>query len=423
VLEVTFVGRGLIDRLPETFAGPNVFLRVVGPPDGPLLKSKFIDEYITTFSRVGGSTLAQELIGRPELRSHLQGLIIFSDDEMVRVLAGSSLTAKEKARILPAGNPEAFDVLGSKVGLADACQRLGIASPRQMVARSLADLPEAIARVGYPCLVKAATGGGGAGITRLRSLGDIHPRDRHEQILDSYVVQEYVHGQEILVDVAFRDGRVAGWLYTQAVDGTQEFGPSTVRRYQDPPSTDFVESLATLADWGQFNGLFNCAFIREESSGRHLLIEADPRPNAWHQFGPRFRVDWPRVLANVGGEPIHPEFGSEKIDVHLYPREISHALSSLQLSLLTPWLKRAPGTWDTRSHVDPAVNAAEALSVVGPGLVKALQPPWRLLPETIRHRPRAIWAKTRFLSLLGIPWSPPQDGLAGGLERPRPSVH
>ena len=413
------MGQGLIDRLPEVLAGPNTHVRVVGPADAPLSRSIFVDEYIETVSRVCGPPLAEELISRPELRSRLQGRVIFADDETPRVLAESDLSVEEKIRILPASNPEAFGVLGSKVGLAGACERLGIPSPRQSVVRSASELADALARVGYPCLIKTATGGGGAGITRVQSASHVAQLQHTPFPL---VVQECVDGREIMVDVAFLDGRVTGWLYAQAVDVTHEFGPSTVRRYQYPPGTDFIGSLETLASWGQFSGLFNCTFIREESSGRHLLIEADPRPNAWHQFGPGFQVDWRRALTGVGNDPLHPVFGLTPIELHLYPREFAHALNSLHPSLLNPWLNRSRGTWDTRSHRDAAVNTAEAISVVGPGFVSVLQPPWRLLPHSFRDRPLALKAKSRVLGLLGIPWFPPQDRLSGERDALKASV-
>lgn len=375
-------------------------IRVVGPTGAPLSRSRFIDEYVPTRTRQCNAPLGEEIVADADLRQRLEGTIIYADDDTPRVIADSPLDIVEKCRILPTRHPEGLAMPGSKVGLARTCAAAGVPMPRSIVATDPEDLERAVASIGTPCLVKDDLGGGGAGITVVTSGSDLA-----DVALDRpVVVQEFVDGTEVSVEILCRDGRVMGWQYAEVVGLTGRFGPSTARRYRTPGGRDFVVALGRLADHAGLHGFFNCSFLRTPE-GDHLLIEADPRPNAWHQFGPMLGLDWTALLFD--DPPIaEPRTVVTPVDgrsLHLYPRQLSSGLADRDWGALRPWLSRAPGTWDTRNTRDRAVSRAEHRQLTFP----ALQRVWRSLPLGLTESPPALRAKARALSAFGIPWTPP----------------
>ena len=203
------------------------------------------------------------------------------------------------------------------------------------------------------------------------------------------VVQEALDEAEVSVEVLFRDGELAAWMYAEMLTSQAHYGPSTSRRYVDPPSSDFEADLARVGRHAGLHGFFNCSLFWCPEEGRHLIFELDPRPNAWHQFGPRLGVDWVELMwrPDTADAPRHPTFGrGTGRAVHLYPRQLVDGLDARQWAAVRPWALGRPGTWGMRNHRDRAVNTAERDDV------RAALAHWTRLSAAIGLG--AVWERT-----------------------------
>jgi hypothetical protein len=117
-------------------------------------------------------------------------------------------------------------------------------------------------------------------------------------------VQQKITGVEIHLDAQFFAGKLLGWTYSKVLQVSSRFGPSTDRLYVNPPSLDFVAELDALANAADLHSFANVTLIWVESESCHYLIEADLRPNAWHQFGQLLGVDRSNNLMSQAAESL-----------------------------------------------------------------------------------------------------------------------
>lgn len=388
-MKIALVGSGeLINRLPETFARPGLEIVVLGPKNCSLRRSSFIDKFVELIAADPIELWEDTVIQKYNVVLE-QGAdwIIFSDDETIGAVARSTIPFEDKLRLLPARSTSGLNLLGSKVGLGNAMNRLDLPGPKTIVVENPIQLSSAIDSFTDDFVVKGDLLGGGSRVrkftqeTRLKVL-NISP--------DWYplVAQEFVEGVEVSIEALFRDGRLAAWLYSEMRETMDDFGPSTARRYVTPELKDFEEVLNRLGAEAGLNGMFNVALIWSPARRAHFLFELDPRPNTWHQFGQHFGVDWVEAMlgnhAGTGAAPttVTPAPGVDEF-IRLYPRDVKNSLNTRNWRGLMPWLTNAPGTWSTRNRRDKTINRVETREVLywfsGP-LIAVSAKVWQALP-------------------------------------------
>ncbi|WP_433891333.1 ATP-grasp domain-containing protein [Streptomyces sp. CA-111067] len=87
----------------------------------------------------------------------------------------------------------------------------GVPTPTFHLVGSPAEIPAAVARTGYPCIIKPTTGAASHGVTLLTSPADsldaLPERDVFGGPVAQRLVEEYVHGPEYAVNTFTRDGQ------------------------------------------------------------------------------------------------------------------------------------------------------------------------------------------------------------------------
>lgn len=390
MIDLTFVGTGTFSRLPEVLKRSGVRIRVIGNAENALAGSEFVDEFIH-LDYATPTDLAPALLAEPALLDSLSGWIVFGEDTTPRLLARSGLPFASKARILPARTAEGLGMLGSKAGLATLQGQVGRGGPRSVVASTNGELAAVLGTWEGNSLVKSDGGAGGEQVVAHRPERSATPT----ALPDAWfpvVVQEYIAGVDVSIEVLLRDGRLAGWQYSVARRVAGRYGPTTVRRFVDPPRLDFIHDLDDLATAGGLHGFFNCSLRWSPREGRHYLFELDPRPNAWHQFGPRLGVDWLSAMSQPAGAACRsPRLPHPGVVLHLYPRELLWGLDNEDWHSLLPWLLVDPGTWFSRNRRDARVNEADrrALSASAQrqlrmGVARALGTGWNAMPRPLQ---------------------------------------
>ena len=356
---VCFVGGGhIVRRLPEIFARNNVKIVMFGVQNNPISESPYIDEY------VGLSNLLTDTWGDVVLRNTDRILetnadwYIIDGDETATRLANSELSVKHKFKLLPCGNQVGLKVLGSKAGLAKLSKEVDFGFPSSSVAETHSELETELNIWDGPLYIKGDQGGGGLKVRFFAEANEVRsaeiPKDWFPLVL-----QQQVLGKLISVEALFWQGEIRGWLYSEGIEFAGSYGPTTTRRYINPPRLDFLNHLEVLGQVAELHGLFNCSFVWQVNELKHYLFEADPRPNLWHQFGPNLGVDWIEIIQNDGLIVAQKNLPDKGFELSLYPRELVYLIQSGKVRLLFRWLLRRQGTWDVRNHSDFSVNLIE----------------------------------------------------------------
>jgi hypothetical protein len=403
------IGSGeLVNRLPEVLATEALFIDVYDVGNSPLAKSQFISNF---FSCTGPLVHHHTMQANVELLMFLEDsnydYYIYSSDALGIAIGNSSLSPETKSRVMPVRNKDYFALAGSKIALSDAANHLGLRTPRFEVANTLQELELLLASWRTEAIAKADRGGGGARVRQFPanhkgSLGEI------DQSWLPVLVQEKITGVEIHLDAQFFAGKLVGWTYSKVLQVSSRFGPSIDRLYVNPPSLDFVAELDALANEAGLHSFANVTLIWVESESCHYLIEVDLRPNAWHQFGKQFGMDWSKNLINqaTGASSRQAELPEEGFRLSLYPRAQKHAVRTLNLSMIHSWVWHKPGTWETRNNKDPILNKLEAKSIVlsirTDVLLLLLVFVWSLISETRQLRLRQNGLRRFVASLIGV---------------------
>jgi hypothetical protein len=388
MLRITFIAAHshLFNRLIEIFHRPGVHITVIGCPATVVSRSPFVDRFIPIGMHDESETFVEDLIRSGVLEDPViigDWVIVAGDDEM-RELARSGASNAILSRVLPVSTPEGMSTLGSKVNLSKVAEGASIPQPRTLIAQTPDELMKVRGEFQDTCLIKADSGGAGL---QVRLLEPSDSLIENPVPIDWFpvVVQDFIDGTLISVEALFRRGSLIAYQYSEMEGLMWDRGPSSVRRYTTPLSDDFATSLQKLAAICDAHGLANCTFIRVKGTHDHLLIEADLRPNVHCQFGPQLGLDWAELMVNPPVSPLFPaDLPSEGRIIRLYPLDISRGISQRSVRALLPWILRRPGTWDTRNHADPSVNAAERRLTYKKEIAPTMLRIWRLAPAPLQ---------------------------------------
>lgn len=330
-------------------------LTVIACADEELLASEFTSHAIALTPHDTCSSFASTLIERPDLVSTLPDWTVWCRDMDLLRVGRSDLPRETRLRVLPVRTEAGLGILGSKVGLARFAAALGLRQPEFAIADNADDLDHTLREFDGPCVVKGERGAGGERVVLVEDAG-ANLTGELPAAWYPLLVQRFHPGTPIGVDALFVEGRLAGLLQGTVVSTVSPFGPACTRHFT-PTDETVIATLAHLGAAAGLHGFANCSFV---PSGRGpLLIEADMRPNVWHQFGPALGVDWLRLMQDPPPRPATPQLDCAGRTIHVYPRAIVHALRSRSWPDLRPWLLRAPGTWRTRVRGEPTLDRAE----------------------------------------------------------------
>lgn len=356
----------LTARLPEALAGHGLELVAVGGPDAPIRSSRFVDRFVPLAAAYSAQAWAAELLAHPGLARLPGDWIIHSNDAVPFALARSDAPLAQRLARLPIGRAEALAMVGSKVGLAQLLQAHAIPTPLTQVVHDPAGLASGLRCCSGPLIVKADHGSAGQRVRRLADpkalLADPPPLDWYPLVLQALVV-----GPLCSVEVLFGAGDLLALMPSRSLISVEGFGPDLCRRFLPVAPAGVISSLQSLGQAGGLHGLFNTTFLLPSDGSGPLLIEADPRPTAWHALGPRLGVDWGALMATAmagsrgsGSSPLQPHgLPPQGRVVHLFPRAPAYALRNLSWTVGAPWLLARPGTWELRLRRDRAIGAWE----------------------------------------------------------------
>jgi carbamoyl-phosphate synthase large subunit len=185
-------------------------------------------------------------------------------------------------------NREAIDKAEDRQKFRDAMARIGIESPRSMIAHSMEEARAALAEVGLPCVIRPSftLGGTGGGIA--------YNREEFERIVEAgldasmtteVLVEESVVGWKEFEMEVVRD-RADNCIIVCSIENFDPMGVHTGDSVTVAPALTLTDkeyqvmrdaSIACLREIGVDTGGSNVQFALDPDTGRMLIIEMNPR--------------------------------------------------------------------------------------------------------------------------------------------------
>lgn len=284
-------------------------------------------------------------------------VIVGTDDDLYEL---HDLAADDPllSRLLPVRAHQG--ALDSKAAMAEGLDRFGVRQPVWTVANTTDDVAEAVAGVGGHAMVKSVRGYGGSQVTEIRVEGRTMPL----RGAPPYLVQEFVPGETVSIDLVVVNGSVALAPYSQMLTLASPRGISCARLYCPLDDDGLLLSLDRLAAGFGGTWLANVTAIRKRE-GHHEIVEVDPRPNAWHAYLPRLGFPLPQVLSAISaGITPTPHASSTKPHTRVVnvSRVIKSTLSGSPRQVR--WLVDPRMTWPYAHRGDPQLTVREVRDLV-----------------------------------------------------------
>ena len=372
------VGWPSVARYAGGFAAAGCEVHALSPDGAPVCVSRYVHK-LHRYRALGHSLVKAIADAAPDL-------IVACDDRAVaqmlslhRASKPDSATAKLIERSL--GKPENYDRVVSRFGSMNELRDMGVRVPDTFPARDEAELEEALAKAGFPAVIKSDGSWGGEGVvvartreearaafrklsappSRLRSmLRAVRRKDAH-YLLDAFApqnhavcVQRFIAGKAANSAFAAWRGEVVGTVYYDVLMADAVIGPPNVIRRTDCPEIDRASHLVA----GRFglSGLHGIDFIRDEA-GAAYAIEINPRATQGGTlaFGPGHDLPSALVSAAFGEKaPMREAIANDVVT--LFPRE---------------WRRNPASEWlKTGYHDVPWDDPAVLMATIGKTLPK-----------------------------------------------------
>jgi hypothetical protein len=378
VLLSATVGWPSVARYAGGFAAAGCEVYALSPDGAPVCVSRYVHKRYR-YSALGRSLAAAIADCAPDL-------VVACDDRAVthlielhgREKSGSPVAALIERSL---GKPQNYARVVSRYGSLSELREAGVRVPDTFPAADEAELDAALAKAGFPAVLKSDGSWGGEGVaivhnreearaalhklsnppSRLRSVVRAARRRDAHHLLDalmpqkhSICVQQFIPGKAANSAFAAWQGKVVGTIYYDVLMAEALIGPPNVIRRTDCPQID--RATHVVAERFGLSGLHGIDFIRDES-GAAYAIEINPRATQGGTlaFGPGH--DLPAALASVAfGTAAGKREAIANDIVTLFPRE---------------WRRDPASEWLSKGHHDvPWDDPAVLMATIGKTLPK-----------------------------------------------------
>jgi hypothetical protein len=395
ILLTTTVNWPAAARLACAFAGVRARVEALFPAGHLVGRSRFLaagHRYYPLFPLA--SLRAAITRAKPDL------VIPCDDRAMAQLVALAALDPHMRSLIaVSLGKLESYPALSARHRFIAAAAEAGIAAPQTERIESERALDAALARSGFPAVLKADASWGGegvaivrtmdqakdafrrlsAGATRLRNLaravnrGDLHFLHSAFHLPNPSInLQHFVPGTPATTAFACWQGRVLASIHMDVLETVRPNGPASVMRRIDCPEMEWA--AVNLAARFGLSGLHGLDFVRDPD-GRVHLIEINPRATPASALPLGVGHDLAAALAGCVSPGMRGtrEVLTDNPVIALFPQEWRRNPRS-------SWLRTAylDAPWDDpavlRASLEPGEPVPEQPSAVSAILARCAQP-------------------------------------------------
>jgi len=181
-----------------------------------LTSNRYYDNWIEI--KNGTDELPEQVIQLAQDRTKNYDKIILLDDLIIRLMNESIDSEDLFKKILPLNKIENREMLSSKAGFSNVCERNNILSPRFMLYVEHMDLNIIDTRMNYPLLLKQDLSWSGAGIQFCCDKKSLEAGLEKIAVKQNLVVQEYITGEDVGVEALFHQGQLITYNMAKILD-------------------------------------------------------------------------------------------------------------------------------------------------------------------------------------------------------------
>jgi len=240
-------------------------------------------------------------------------VVIPAHDGTIAMLRAHRARLERTTRLALAGEA-ALAVAVNKERTLAAATRVGLRVPREVVIRTMADLPAALAHIGLPAVIKPAESwvgaegaGGGHWVGPQLVVSEDEAR-RGADAVTSFGVpvlfQQYLTGRREALSFIYARGQMYARFAQWAARTRPPLGGESVLRQSIPIPADIGPGAEALVREIDLEGYCEVEF-RRDAAGEPFLMEINPRLSASVEVAIRAGVDFPYLLYLwANGDPI-----------------------------------------------------------------------------------------------------------------------
>ena len=274
--------------------------------------------------------------------------VLLGEEPLIKMMNESITDEELFKKILPIVKPENRNILSSKSGLGEVCEKYSILSPGYLSVQgnSLPDVEFICKKINLPIIIKTDFSWGGLGIKVCNNKNELKNILVNIQPNEKVIMQEYIIGKEIPVEALFSNGELITYNVSEILTyDKDEFSYSTRRKYFT--NTEIEIQLKILGESIGINGFANLAYIYSKEKNLYYLIEVDIRPNSWIAYGRFTGNDFSigiKKMIKLDGHENETIFASGKInenkvfEVALFHKDLRRCLYKKDFKGLFKWV-------------------------------------------------------------------------------------
>ncbi len=275
--------------------------------------------------------------------------IIPADEKLLYLLNDRIKSEEIFYRILPLSKIENRDILASKTGLSNICERYGIATPKYIVYNHKLPFEIKIFNLKFPVLLKQDLSWGGGGILFCDDESSFTKNLETTNKDFDTIIQEYIKGKDIGVEALYHKGELieynAGEVKTYF---DSKFSFTSKRNYFN--SKRLEGELRNIGQHFGINGFASIQFIHQTTEDIYYLLEVDIRPNFWLPSGRFTGHDFSKavnrfITPGPNQENIIFSDESKITEVALFYRDIKRVLKRKEIIDFLKWVLNYKGYW------------------------------------------------------------------------------
>lgn len=244
-----------------------------------LTKNSFFHNWIEVNET---NDLVESLIQR--IKSFHYEWIILGDESLLKKFSNFNETEAFLKRVLPLTKIQNRKLLGSKIGLAQLCEKYNFDSPRTCTFNKKTDFISTSCNLNFPVLLKTDLSWGGGGIIYCKDGNSLISSISKLSDQEEFLLQEFLPGEDIAVEALFKEGRLLTFQCSKVLEyQTNRFGSTISRLYFN--NLVIEEIIKNVGCKIGINGFASMQFVGSNIDDKYYLIEVDLRPQAWIRYG------------------------------------------------------------------------------------------------------------------------------------------
>jgi hypothetical protein len=333
-------------EMPYVFAKAGYEVDVFSPPESWLSSNSFIKNHHIASS--DDLEFLNELVAL--INQAKYDWILLTEDPLIELVKREIKDENLLELLLPVKNKDARDILSSKIGFSSYVHSIGVDTPAfvgfQIGVNNLNDLKT----LRFPVLNKYDLSWGGSDMAISHDLHELQNVLQGLPQNAKLLIQEFIEGEEIVVDAFFYNGRLLNYFCAKILSNTKDqFSYTTRRAYYAYP--ELSPMLTLIGEKIVAHGFANISIIRDKRTSIHYLIEIDLRPNSWMAYTNILsRHDFIYCIQNLHNlasfEFIKSSLKKNKaIEIALFYKDIRRAIWAKDFKGIARWLFGLKGYW------------------------------------------------------------------------------